>query len=154
MDPQTQFCHNLDCPASGQVGKGNIVVHSRKEGRCKCNVCGKTFSETKGTVFYRLRTAKDVVVLIVTLLAHGCPLQAVCIAFSLDERTVLDWQARGVGNTASKCTNTWESSRATWDRCKPTRYGSRCKAACCGWRWPSKSRHACGWAVCSVPLGI
>jgi transposase-like protein len=94
MDPQTQFCHNLDCPASGQVGKGNIVVHSRKEGRCKCNVCGKTFSETKGTVFYRLRTAKDVVVLIVTLLAHGCPLQAVCIAFSLDERTVLDWQAR------------------------------------------------------------
>jgi transposase-like protein len=94
MDPQTQFCHNLDCPASGQVGKGNIVVHSLKEGRCKCNVCDKTFSETKGTAFYRLRTAKDVVVLVVTLLAYGCPLQAICIAFGLDERTVLNWQAR------------------------------------------------------------
>jgi transposase-like protein len=94
MDPQTAFCHNSACPASGQVGKGNISVHSQQERRYICNVCGKTFAETKGTVFYRLRTAKDVVVLVVTLLAYGCPLQAVCIAFGLDERTVLDWQAR------------------------------------------------------------
>jgi hypothetical protein len=69
-------------------------VHSRKEGRYKCHVCGETFSETKGTVFYRLRTARDVVVLVVTLLACGCPVQAIVVAFGLDERTVLDWQAR------------------------------------------------------------
>jgi transposase-like protein len=94
MDPQTAFCHDLACPASGQVGKGNIGVHSRKERRYICHVCGKTFAETKGTVFYCLRTAKDVVVLVVTLLAYGCPLQAIVMAFSLDERTVLDWQAR------------------------------------------------------------
>ena len=94
MDPQTLFCHNAACPASGQVGKGNIGVHSLKEHRYKCHVCGKTYSETKGTVFYRLRTAGDVVVLVVTLLAHGCPVQAIVVAFGLDERTVLDWQAR------------------------------------------------------------
>ena len=94
MDPQTVFCHNSACPASGQVGKGNISVHSQKERRYICKVCGKTFAETKGTVFYRLRTGKDVVVLVVTLLAYGCPLQAICIAFGLDERTVLDWQTR------------------------------------------------------------
>jgi transposase-like protein len=94
MDPQTVFCHNSACPARGQIGKGNIGVHSRKERRYKCHVCGETFSETKGTVFYRLRTAKDVVVLVVTLLAYGCPVQAVVVAFGLDERTVLDWQAR------------------------------------------------------------
>jgi transposase-like protein len=69
-------------------------VHSLKERRCKCHVCGKTFAETKGTVFYRLRTAKDLVVLVVTLLAHGCPLQAIVAAFGLDERTVLSWQTR------------------------------------------------------------
>jgi transposase-like protein len=57
-------------------------------------VCGKTFAVTKGTVFYRLRTAKDLVVIVVTLLAHGCPLQAIVAAFGLDERTVLRWQAR------------------------------------------------------------
>jgi transposase-like protein len=94
MDPQTVFCHNLDCPARGQVGKGNIGVHSLKERRYICHACDKTFAETKGTVFYRLRTAKDVVVLVVTLLAYGCPVQAIVIAFGLDERTVLDWQAR------------------------------------------------------------
>ena len=94
MDPQCLFCHNPACPASGQVGKGNIGVHSLKEGRYKCHVCGKTFSVTNGTVFYRLRTAKEQVVLVVTLLAYGCPVQAIVMAFGLDERTVLDWQAR------------------------------------------------------------
>jgi IS1 family transposase len=35
-----------------------------------------------------------VVTLVVTLLAHGCPLQAIVVAFGLDERTVQDWQKR------------------------------------------------------------
>jgi transposase-like protein len=94
MDPQTVFCHNPACPASGQVGKGNIGVHSLKERRYICHLCGKTFAETKGTVFYRRRTAKEVVVLVVTLLAYGCPLQAIVMAFGLDERTVLSLQSR------------------------------------------------------------
>jgi hypothetical protein len=29
MDPRTQFCHNPDRPARGQVGQGNIRVHGR-----------------------------------------------------------------------------------------------------------------------------
>jgi transposase-like protein len=94
MDPQAVFCPNQACPASGQVGKGNIGVHSLKERRYKCHVCGKTFAETKGTPFYRLRTAKDMVVVVVTLLAYGCPVQAIVMAFGLDERTVLSWQSR------------------------------------------------------------
>jgi transposase-like protein len=94
MDPHTVFCPNIDCPARGQVSKANISVHSRKERRYKCHVCSKTFAETKGTPFYRLRTAKDVVVLVVTLLAYGCPAQAIVMAFGLDERTVLSWQGR------------------------------------------------------------
>lgn len=94
MDPQTVFCPNSACPASGQVGKGNIGVHSRKDRRYKCHVCNKTFAESKGTVFYRLRTAKDIVVIVVTLLAHGCPTQAIVVAFGLDERTVRSWQSR------------------------------------------------------------
>ena len=73
MDPQAVFCPNEACPASGQVGKGNIGVHSQKERRYKCAVCNKTFAETKGTVFYRLRTAQEIMVTVVTLLAYGCP---------------------------------------------------------------------------------
>jgi transposase-like protein/IS1 family transposase len=94
MDPTTVFCPNLACPARGQIGQGNIGIHSRKDKRFLCTACHKTFSATKGTVFYRLRTSAETVVIVVTLLAHGCPVQAIVAAFGFDERTVADWWAR------------------------------------------------------------
>ena len=51
-------------------------------------------SATTGTVFYRLRTSAETVVPVVTLLAHGCPVQAIVAAFGFDERTVAAWWAR------------------------------------------------------------
>src|SRR5712691_1818119 len=94
MDPTTVFCPNLACPARGQTGQGNIGIHSQKEQRFICHACRKTFSATKGTAFYRLRTAAETVALVVTLLAHGCPVQAIVAAFGFDERTVAAWCAR------------------------------------------------------------
>jgi transposase-like protein len=94
MNPQTQFCHNLQCPARGQVGQGNMRVHSQREQRYRCTLCGQTFTATKGTPFYRLRTAADLVTTVLTLLCHGCPIQAIVVAFGLDERTVAAWVAR------------------------------------------------------------
>ena len=94
MDPQKQWCHNPDCPARGQVGQGNIHIHSQKERRYQCWICKRTFAATKGTPFYRLRTAADLVTVVLVLLCHGCPLQAIVAAFGLDERTVRQWQAR------------------------------------------------------------
>lgn len=94
MNPQAQFCHNLDCPTRGIVGQGNIRIFSRKQQRYDCKVCRKTFTATTGTPFYRLRTAVDLVTLVLTLLVHGCPLQAIVAAFGFDERTVADWQQR------------------------------------------------------------
>lgn len=88
MDPQAVFCPNSACSARGQMGKGNIRVHSRKERRYSCEVCGGTFAGTTGTVFYRRRLTPDVIVRIITLLAHGCPRQAIVAAFEVDERTV------------------------------------------------------------------
>src|SRR5204863_4551654 len=82
------------CPARGQTGQGNIGIHSRKEQRFICHECQKTFSATKGTVFYRLRTAAETVSLVVTLLAHGCPVQAIVAAFGFDERTIAEWWSR------------------------------------------------------------
>ena len=94
MDPATVFCPNLACHARGHIGQGNIGIHSQKDQRFLCKECRKTFSATKGTVFYRLRTSAETVVLVVTLLAHGCPLHAIVAAFGFDERTVADWWAR------------------------------------------------------------
>src|SRR5437773_5813794 len=94
MDPTTTFCPNRDCPARGQTGQGNIGIHSQKEQRFICHACHTTLSARKGTVFYRLRTSVDTVVIVVTLLAHGCPVQASVAAFGFDERTVAAWCAR------------------------------------------------------------
>ncbi len=101
MDPQTIFCPNWGCPARGQVGRGNIRIHSRKERRYICQQCHKTFSATTGTPLYRLRSDGTVITVVLTLLAHGCPLQAIVVAFALDERTVADWQRRA-GQHAEK----------------------------------------------------
>jgi transposase-like protein len=95
MDPTTVFCPNLACSARGQTGQGNIGIHSRKDKRFLCTECHKTFSATKGTAFYRLRIAAETVTLVVTLLAHGCPPQAIVAAFGFDERTVRRWMGRG-----------------------------------------------------------
>jgi transposase-like protein len=94
VNPQSQFCHNLDCPTRGLLGQGNIRIFSQKQQRYDCKVCGKTFSATTGTPFYRLRTAVDLVTLVLTLLVHGCPTQAIVQAFGFDERTVASWQLR------------------------------------------------------------
>src|SRR5215510_11639469 len=94
MDPTTVFCPNLACPARGQTGQGHIGIHSRTEQRFICHECDKPFTATTGTVFYRLRTSAETVIIIVTLLAHGCPVQAIVAAFGFDERTVAAWWAR------------------------------------------------------------
>jgi transposase-like protein len=73
MDPTTVFCPNWNCPASGRIGRGNLGIHSQKERRFLCRACHKTFSARQGTVFYRLRTSAETVVIVMTLLAHGCP---------------------------------------------------------------------------------
>src|SRR3989475_718442 len=95
MDPTTTFCPNVACPARGQTGQGNIGIHSCKDKRFVCTECHKTFSATKGTAFYRLRTSAETVSLVVTLLAHGCPLQAIVVAFGYDAWTGAGWGARG-----------------------------------------------------------
>jgi transposase-like protein len=94
MDPQAQFCHNADGPARGQAGLGNIRIHSRAERRYRCTTCGRTFAATRDTPFYRLKKAHDLVTIVLTLLCHGCPIQAIVAAFGLDERTIAAWRAR------------------------------------------------------------
>jgi transposase-like protein len=94
MNAQEQFCPNLECKARGECGAGNIVIHGRKRRRYKCKVCGKTFSATGGTMYAGLRSEVTLVVIVVTLLAYGCPLQAIVQAYGLDERTVADWRGR------------------------------------------------------------
>jgi len=41
-----------------------------------------------------LRKPTELVVIVMTLLAYGCPLQAIVHAFDIDERTVASWRDR------------------------------------------------------------
>jgi len=94
MDPTTQFCPNFYCLKRGLVNQGHIKVHSHKERRFRCTCCGKTFAASRNTPFFRLHKSLDLVTVVLTLLTHGCPLQAIVAAYDLDERTVADWQQR------------------------------------------------------------
>ena len=45
-------------------------------------------------MFAGLRKPMEMIVIVVTLLAYGCPVQAIVHAFELDERTVASWRDR------------------------------------------------------------
>jgi transposase-like protein len=94
MGPSLQFCPNFYCAHRGKPGLGNIKVHSHKERRFRCATCGKTFAASRNTPFYRLHKPAELLTVVLTLLTHGCPLQAIVAAFGLDERTVADWQQK------------------------------------------------------------
>jgi len=94
MDASNQFCPNEACSARGQKEQGNIIIHDRKRQRYRCKACKHTFSARRGTMFEGLRKPMDLIVIVVTLLTYGCPVQAIVHAFGLDERTVADWRDR------------------------------------------------------------
>lgn len=96
MHPALVVCLKADCGAGGRIG-----VHSRAKRQYICHACGKTFAETTGTMLYGLKRPTWMVLLVLALLSHGCPLQAIMFAFGLDERTVADWH-RKVGKHAKK----------------------------------------------------
>lgn len=52
-------------------------------------------------MFEGLRKPTELIVIVVTLLSYGCPLQAIVHAFDLDERTVASWRDRA-GNHCQK----------------------------------------------------
>ena len=92
-DRHELLCPTPACPGNGAAGE--IVVHSRRERRFKCRRCGHTFAATHGTPFYRLHHAADLLVIVLALLAHGCPVQAIVFAYGLHENTVRAWLERG-----------------------------------------------------------
>ena len=93
MNTQDAACPNPECPNKGLHGAETLGIHSKKEKRFLCRKCGKTFAATTGTLFYRRHYGEDFICQVLSLLAHGCPRQAIVATFELDERTVADWQA-------------------------------------------------------------
>ena len=89
LRPEVVVCPNSQCEATGRIG-----VHSHKERRYICHGCKRTFADTTGTLLYGLKHPLWLVLVVLTLLAYGCPVPAIVATFDLDERTVADWQSK------------------------------------------------------------
>src|SRR5215212_692965 len=87
MRPELVVCPKPECGASGRIG-----VHSYTKRQYICHACKKTFAETSGTMLFDLKRPAWLVVLVLALLSHGCPVPAIVFAFGVDERSVADWQ--------------------------------------------------------------
>jgi transposase-like protein len=82
MNASQTFCPNEACIARGKIGQGNIVIHAKQRPRYKCKTCERTFSAKEGTMFAGLRKPTELIVIVVALLAYGCPVQAIVHALS------------------------------------------------------------------------
>ena len=64
-----RFCLNEQCAVYGKLQKDQETTNITEFGKTKvgcqryqCTSCRKTFTETKGTIFYRRRTAREAII--------------------------------------------------------------------------------------------
>lgn len=91
------FCPNEVCPDYGKLQsdqKHNIIKFgTTKTGRqrYKCKSCGKTFTETKGTLFYRRRTPETEIIDTLAHIAEGNRISSLVRTKGHKEDTIGDW---------------------------------------------------------------
>lgn len=91
------FCPNPGCPDYEQVQKscgGNIIKfgHTRSgRQRYKCNTCKGTFTETRGTIFYRRRTDDKEILECLAMIAEGSRISSVKRTKGHKEDTITAW---------------------------------------------------------------
>jgi transposase-like protein len=88
------FCWNEGCADYGQVGKGNSIKNGKTDKgvqRYRCQTCTKTFTETKGTLFYRCRHSQETIVECLAMLGDRNSLAAIHRIKGVKEETVGEW---------------------------------------------------------------
>lgn len=95
--PAGSCCQNEQCPNYGQTDLGNIWKTGKTEKgvqRYQCKTCKKTFTETKGTMFYRLRHSQEEVVECMEMIGDRNSLAAIHRMKGIKEETVCNWLER------------------------------------------------------------
>ena len=59
--------------------------------RYQCKTCNSTFTETRGTIFYRKRTPEHQILETLALLAEGNRISSLTRAKGYKEDTILEW---------------------------------------------------------------
>ena len=90
------FCPNPVCRDYEQLQEsGNNIIKfgQTRSGRqrYKCRRCGKTFTETRGTIFYRRRTDEKEILECLAMIAEGFRISSVSRVKGHKEDTVSAW---------------------------------------------------------------
>ena len=91
------FCPNEVCPDYGKLEserQGKIIKFGKTKAgrqRYECKTCGKTFTETKGTLFYRRRTPEAEIIDTLAHIAEGNRISSLVRTKGHKEDTIIDW---------------------------------------------------------------
>lgn len=102
MEPQfaqpRDFCPNPACSDYGKLQHEPTQTNLKKLGktrrvvqRYQCKTCGKTFTETKGTLFFRKHAAMDQILEVLALLAEGNRISTLSRVKGIKEDAILCW---------------------------------------------------------------
>jgi transposase-like protein len=88
------------------MNRGNvraIATYPTQRGQRRifaCKLCREQFSETRGTVFFDLRTPEERVILVLKLLLCKVELTSLSFALGVTEETTLEWLRRAAEKAA------------------------------------------------------
>ena len=91
------FCPNEICTDYGKCQnerQQNIIKFGQTKAgrqRYRCKSCGQTFTETKGTIFYRRRTSEEEILDTLALIAEGNRISSLVRVKGHKEDTIIDW---------------------------------------------------------------
>src|SRR5882762_5667353 len=93
------FCLNEACKDYNKVNYGNVIKSGKTDKgvqRYICKTCKKSFTETKGTIFYRCRHTEDEIVECMSMLGDRNSLAAIHRIKGIKEETVMKWLEKAV----------------------------------------------------------
>ena len=92
------FCPNEECQDYGKLqekqSKRNITKSGRTRNstqRYRCRTCKQTFTETKGTIFYRRRTSEEEILSALACIAEGNRMSSAARITAHKEDTIAAW---------------------------------------------------------------
>jgi IS1 family transposase/transposase-like protein len=95
-----QPCPNSDCSHYRLMNRGNIsaistyLTQSGKRRIFLCSKCERTFSETRDTVFFDLKTPEEKIIMALKMLLVKVALSDIGFVLGVTEATVLEWLRR------------------------------------------------------------
>ena len=91
------YCPNKECSDYGKTG-GNIVLKERygknRTALLRCKICGKSFSENRGTPFFGLHTSKETFLRAMAMLVKKGSIRGTARVMGVDKDTITSQKGR------------------------------------------------------------